>query len=97
MLQHSVGINNPAAQRAGYDIGAKSGTAQIPNGNGGYLTNEFDGSYIGYISGNGVLYIMMVRLDEPQTAGFASAEAAKVWAKIDNALIDNYAISPKSP
>ena len=41
---------------------------------------------------------MVVRLDEPKTSasGFASGEAAKVWAEMSNKLIDNFAIQPIS-
>lgn len=92
----SLEANNPAAKRAGYNIGAKSGTAQIAGDNGSYQKDAYDGVYIGYIGGDTPQYIMLVRLDEPQTAasGFASTEASKVWDEISNKLIDNFAVKP---
>lgn len=100
LLQAGLEGNNKAAVRSGYILGAKSGTAQIPDGKGGYRTDAYDGVYVGFIGNNkGPQYIMLVRLDEPKTSttGFASGEAAKVWAQISNKLIDNFAIQPNSP
>jgi len=98
LLQKSLEINNKAAVRAGYNLGAKSGTAQEADSKGNYKSGayNYNGAYIGFLGGDNVQYIVMVRLDEPKTSGFASGEAAKVWAEITNKLIDNLAIKPKS-
>jgi cell division protein FtsI/penicillin-binding protein 2 len=96
LLQKSLEINNRAAVRPGYILGAKSGTAQIADSSGNYRSDAFDGAYIGFLGGDTIKYIILVRLDEPKTSGFASGEAATTWAKISNKLIDNYAIKPKS-
>ena len=96
LLEKSLAINNVAALRSGYTLGAKSGTAQEADENGNYKTDAYNGAYSGFIGGDGVQYVMMVRLDEPKTAGFASGEAAKVWAEISNKIIDNFALKPKS-
>jgi cell division protein FtsI (penicillin-binding protein 3) len=96
LLQKSLEINNRAAVRAGYVLGAKSGTAQIADSKGNYRTDAYNGAYVGFLGGDSPEYIIMVRLDEPKTPGFASTEAAKTWAEISNKLIDNYAVKPKS-
>lgn len=96
LLQKSLEINNRAAVRAGYVLGAKSGTAQIADSMGNYRTDAYNGAYVGFLGGDSPEYIIMVRLDEPKTPGFASTEAAKTWAEISNKLIDNYAVKPKS-
>jgi cell division protein FtsI/penicillin-binding protein 2 len=96
LLTTSLGINNKAALRDGYVLGAKSGTAQEADANGNYKSDAHNGVYSGFIGGDKPQYIMVVRLDEPKTAGFASGEAAKTWAEISNKLIDNFALKPKS-
>lgn len=96
LLEKSLEINNKQAVRAGYTLGAKSGTAQEADENGNYKSDAYNGAYSGFIGGDGVKYVMMVRLDEPKTSGFASGEAAKVWAEISNKIIDNFALKPKS-
>jgi cell division protein FtsI (penicillin-binding protein 3) len=93
MTKNALETNYPFARISGYQLGGKSGTAQVPDGHGGYKTDLYDGTYIGYISGkNGLQYIMMIRLDEPKTGALASYEAAKVWAEACSQLINNYAI-----
>jgi len=97
ILKTTLEINNKQAIRSGYVLGGKSGTAQVADANGNYKTDVYDGAYIGYIGGaDGPKYIMLVRLDEPKTPGFASAEAYKVWDEISNKLINNFAIKPVS-
>jgi cell division protein FtsI/penicillin-binding protein 2 len=101
MLEISLNYNNSAAERAGYDIGAKSGTAQIAGPNGSYLPNVYIGTYIGFIAGaGGVQYVMTVRLDQPVITSantFASGLAAKVWTQMEKNLLNNYAIQPNNP
>jgi cell division protein FtsI/penicillin-binding protein 2 len=98
MTQNALEYNYPFALKSGYVLGGKSGTAQIPDGHGGYQPNLYDGTYIGYISGrDGLKYIMMLRLDQPKTGNLASYDAVKVWAQACNALINNFAIPSNNP
>jgi stage V sporulation protein D (sporulation-specific penicillin-binding protein) len=97
MLKTSLEINNKPAIRAGYALGAKSGTAQVADDNGNYKEDAYNGAYIGYIGGaDGPKYIMLVRVDEPKTGGFASTQAYIIWDEISNKLIDSFAIRPIS-
>jgi len=98
ILKDSLEMNNKVAVRPGYALGAKSGTAQIADAKGNYRTDAYNGVYVGYLSGADRQYIILVRLDEPQTSasGFASGEAARAWADITNKMIDNLAIKPQS-
>lgn len=97
MLKTTLEINNKPAMRSGYALGAKSGTAQVSNGSGSYKSDAYNGAYIGYIGGDSPEYVMVVRLDEPKTAGFASAQASKTWAEISNGILDTIPVRPKSP
>jgi cell division protein FtsI (penicillin-binding protein 3)/stage V sporulation protein D (sporulation-specific penicillin-binding protein) len=95
ILRNALEVNNKAALRKGYVLGAKSGTAEVADKNGNYRTDVYNGSYIGYIGGaDGPKYIMLVRIDEPKTSGFASAQAYKIWDEISNKLIDIIALKP---
>lgn len=98
MTKNALEINYPSIIKDGYDLGGKSGTAQVADGQGGYKKDLYIGTYIGYIgSGGQVKYIMMIRLDEPKTASLASYEAAKVWGKLAGDFIDGFAIAANSP
>lgn len=92
MIKDALEINYPWIIREGFDLGGKSGTAQVPDGQGGYKPDLYDGTYIGYIGNGGqVKYIMLVKLDEPRTGALASYEAAKVWGELCDKLINTFA------
>ena len=97
ILRKTLEENNKPAVRAGYTLGAKSGTAEFADGNGNYREDLYNGAYIGYIEGKKLEYVMIVRFDEPKTSGFASRQAAIVWAEISNEILNSIAIEPKSP
>ncbi len=61
---------------AGYRVGGKTGTAQIPNPAGGYFNNRDIGSFIGFAPAEAPRYVMIVRTDEPQIGRFAGSAAA---------------------
>lgn len=82
--------------RSEYAIGGKSGTAQITKPGGGYFDNLFNGTFIGYVGGEKVEYVIVVRVDKPQIAGYAGSKAAgPLFVDLANMLIDNFAVAPK--
>ncbi len=87
MLHQTLVVNQPKALRTGYVLGAKSGTAPLPGQDGAYKPFTDSGTYIGYIGKIKPEYIMLIRLDEPHTDGFASAPARELWSSISNQLI----------
>lgn len=97
ILRKTLEENNQPALRSGYLLGAKSGTAEVSDGQGNYRSDLYNGAYVGYIEGKKLEYVMVVRLDEPKTSGFASRQAAIIWADISNELLNSLAIEPKSP
>lgn len=84
---------NPA-----YSYGGKTGTAQIPDGNGGYYDDKFNGTFLGYIGGNTPEYVIVVRVAAPtHISGYAGAKAAApIYFKLANMLINNFGVRPKS-
>lgn len=89
LLINTLQTNNKAAIREGFMLGGKSGTAPVPGIDGSYRTDFDNGTYVGFVGRKSAKYIMLTRLDEPVIKeGFASAEAAKLWAEISNGLID---------
>lgn len=94
VLKLSASQNNKPAMRNGYDIGAKSGTAEVAGDDGEYKTDAYNGAYIGFLSGKDKTYVLIVRLDEPKTSGFASAQAAIAWAAITNEILNTVPIAP---
>ncbi len=83
--------------RPNYLIGGKTGTAQIPNPAGGYYEDKFNGSFIGFVGGDDVEYVIVVRVDEPTVPGYAGSKAAgPIFSNVANTLIDNFGVLPKS-
>jgi cell division protein FtsI/penicillin-binding protein 2 len=80
-----------------YEVGGKTGTAQIANPSGGYYTNRFNGTYLGYVGGNQPEYVIVVRVNEPKIGGYAGSQAAQpLFADIAHMLINNFNVTPKS-
>lgn len=78
----------------GYALGGKSGTAQIPNPDGGYFENRDIGSFVGIVTLKEPRYVVMVRIDEPQIGTFASAAARPMFGEIAGWLLNYYGIPP---
>lgn len=82
---------------AGYNIGGKTGTAQIAKPEGGYYTDRYTGTFAGFVGGDAPQYIILVRVNEPKIGGFAGAQtAAPIFSNLATMLINNYGVTPKS-
>lgn len=93
-MNNVVEKNNKTAARAGYQVGGKTGTAQIANPAGGYFEDEYNGTYVGYVGGDKPDYVIIVRVDKPKIGGYAGSKAAApIFSSISNMLIDNFTVS----
>ncbi len=81
---------------ANYSVGGKTGTAQIANPAGGYYTDKFNGTYIGFVGGERPQYVIVVRVNDPHIGGYAGAGAAQpIFGDLAHMLIDNFGVVPK--
>ena len=86
--------NNKTSTREGYQVGGKTGTAEIANPNGGYYEDKFNGTYLGYVGGDVPEYAIFVRVNEPKIGGYAGSKAAgPIFSSLTNMLIDNFTVS----
>ncbi len=86
--------NNKSSTREGYQVGGKTGTAEIANPNGGYYEDKFNGTYVGYVGGDEPEYAIFVRVNEPKIGGYAGSKAAgPIFSSLTNMLIDNFTVS----
>ena len=84
-----------ATNLPGYQVAGKTGTAQIPNPTGlGYLANKNIGSFTGFAPVGDPQFVMMVRINEPTTPGFAESTTVPVFAQIAQWLLRYYAVPP---
>lgn len=101
-LMEGVFNNNYGVYRAhlhdGFNIGGKTGTAQIPVG-GGYDPNLYNGTFMGFVGGDQPKYVVTVMVKSPQLLGFqyaGSQAAAPIFGSIADTLINNGMVPPKT-
>jgi len=98
MLQNVVEKHNfdRRFDQSRYIVGGKTGTAQVAK-DGVYSNNLFNGTYIGFVGGQDVQYVIVVFMIHPQIGGYAGTAAAQpVFGDIAHMLIDNSYVQPKS-
>jgi cell division protein FtsI/penicillin-binding protein 2 len=81
-----------------YSVGGKTGTAEIADlENGGYFTNDFNGTYAGFVGGDDPQYVIVVAVITPKIGGYAGSTGAQpLFGDIAHMLLDNYNVSRRS-
>lgn len=83
------------AKVAGYKIGGKTGTAQVPLKNGlGYDPNRNIGSFIGIGPIENPQYVVMAKVDAPKGIPWAESSAAPVVGQMMDFLMKYYQVPP---
>ena len=87
----------PAFDLGSYSIGGKTGTAQIAMPSGGYFENKYNGTYLGFVGGDKIQYVIVVFVNKPTISGYAGvATAQPVFSDIAHMLINNSYVIPRS-
>lgn len=68
-----------------HNVAGKTGTSQVAEG-GEYLEDKTIASFIGFAPANDPKFIMLVKLNAPQTSPWAAETAAPLWYKIAQKL-----------
>lgn len=92
MMVESVEINK-LARLPGYQLGGKTGTAQIPGKNGEY-TEETIHSFVGFGPAEDPRFVILVKIDKPQGARFASTTAIPIFKELAKFILNYYEIPP---
>lgn len=96
MLAHS-GQNyaNAKNNKTGYEIGGKTGTAQVIK-DGKYILNETEATYIGYGAevGKEPKYVIMVRIWGDGMAFDGGTHAMPIFTEISNFMLDYLKLKP---
>ena len=79
-----------------YDIVAKTGTAQLVKDDGTYDEYVSNDTVVGFAPANNPKMIMLVKLQEPKTAGFASLTTVPIWRDIFFAIADDMEITKRN-
>lgn len=82
----------------GYSIGGKTGTAQIPNPDGGgYIEDAYNHSFVGIGPTQDPRFIILTKIDKPnlkKVGRFAEGTAVPLFGKVANFLVHYYQIPP---
>lgn len=78
----------------GYKIAGKTGTAQIPNPNGGYLEDASIQSFVGFAPADDAKFAMLIKLDRPKAGRFSESTAAVMFGEISRWLLRYFQIPP---
>ncbi len=66
----------------GYTVAGKTGTAQKPDGQGGYSSSKFVASFVGMVPAQNPRLVVLVMVDEPSGAIWGGVVAAPAFAAI---------------
>lgn len=94
----NVTLHTPAAIIRGYRIAGKSGTAQIPKpGSRGYEENATNTTFVGFFPADDPQFVVLAKLDRPQTSEWASQTAAHLFRAVAHDLIVHFNIPEDDP
>ncbi|TSC92041.1 MAG: Uncharacterized protein CEN90_156 [Parcubacteria group bacterium Licking1014_17] len=95
MLVDVVDKGFDKAKVDGYDVAGKTGTAQIPDPEGGYLGNdEFIHDFVGFAPAYAPRFSILLRIDKPVGAKFASNTLPSTFGDITRYLLNYFNIPP---
>jgi cell division protein FtsI/penicillin-binding protein 2 len=82
------------AEINGYTMAGKTGSAYIPNPNGGGYLNELDDSYIGWGPTSNPHFIAYIRLNTVSVNSLAAETVVPAWNQLAQWIINYYNIAP---
>ncbi len=95
MLVDVVDKGFDKARIQGYDIAGKTGTAQIPSPDGGYLGNDqFVHNFLGFAPAYNARFTVLIKIDKPKGIKFAADSLSPVFGEIARYLIRYFNIPP---
>jgi cell division protein FtsI (penicillin-binding protein 3) len=80
----------------GYRVAGKTGTAQKPDGHGGY-SNRYVASFVGFVPASRPRLVVLVMVDEPKTAIWGGAIAAPAFQQIASFDLQYLEVPPDAP
>jgi cell division protein FtsI (penicillin-binding protein 3) len=92
-----AGATGTAAQIPGYTVAGKTGTAQKPDGKGGYSDTNFVATFVGMVPASNPRLVVLVMVDEPHGSIFGGVVAAPAFASIAKFDLQYLEIPPDDP
>ncbi|MHB8860184.1 MAG: peptidoglycan D,D-transpeptidase FtsI family protein [Minisyncoccota bacterium] len=87
-------LENGRARIPTMSVAAKTGTAQLTNGHGGYYKDRWFHSFVGFFPSYNPRFIILLYTDDPQHVEYASETLDSTFLDLTHFLIDYYQIPP---
>lgn len=81
----------------GYTVAGKTGTAQKPDGHGGYSSSQYVASFVGMVPASKPQLVVLVVVDDPRGAIFGGVVAAPAFAEIAKFGLQYMEVAPDAP
>ena len=92
-----AGATGTAAAIPGYTVAGKTGTAQVPDGHGGYSTSDYTATFVGMVPASHPRLVVLVKVDEPRGSIFGGVVAAPAFAAIAKFDLQYLEVPPDAP
>ena len=98
MMVSVVDTHVKSAAIAGYRVGGKTGTAQVPNKTGGYYPDEVViGSFAGFVPYDHPKIAILVRIDQPVSNRTGEGVAVPVFSEVAKFALQYYNVPKDKP
>ncbi len=87
-------LSNGTAKIPTMSVAAKTGTAQLTNGTGGYYKDRYFHSFFGYFPSYNPRFIILLYTNDPQGVEYASETLTSTYMDLVHFLIDYYDVPP---
>lgn len=87
-------LENGKAKIPTMSVAAKTGTAQLTDGKGGYFTDRFFHSFVGFFPSYNPRFIILLYTNDPQGVQYASETLDAAFLDLTHFLINYYNIPP---
>ena len=81
----------------GYTVAGKTGTAQKPDGHGGYSSSRYVASFVGMVPATRPRLVILVMVDEPRGAIWGGVVAAPAFSQIAQFDLQYLEVPPDAP
>jgi len=87
-------LQNGKAKIPTMSVAAKTGTAQLTDGHGGYYSDHYFHSFVGFFPSYAPKFIILLYTNDPQDVTYASDTLSSSFLDLVHFLIDYYAVPP---
>ncbi len=89
-----AGGTGTKAVPVGYTVAGKTGTAQKPDGKGGYSKDKFTAVFAGAVPADKPELVIVVAIDEPETSIYGGTVAAPIFKQIAATALPMLGVAP---